>query len=549
MMKSISRSFAFAAVLSPFFATNESTAMEILAPEPSSFAAEVVRDDTTLHAGPGREFYATDKLAKGTRVEIFRRDEGGWLAIRPMESSFSWMKNSQLRITSDPATAEVVRDGAKSWIGSHRSNTKGFHHQVALKVGERVEILGKKTLASASGALETWYKIAPPAGEFRWIHPGQVQLLEERATLVAQTSTDQTSTDQTSTDRTSSDRTSSAQTSSAQTSSDRTSSELKFQSPRSAGSRQDPNSNSRTTTRTGFHEVAATTRPFTTTAPSSAEFHDAKLERLKRIDQTLAEIDTSDLSPFREPNKLPIQLTQQAEKVGSSPRQLEQQIEDFDQKLRRVEVNLSLMVANDVSKWRFNDLRLELAELIKNGETPLQRGRARLLLEKLEEFAKHANRRSDITASGNFDTAAVGEELRPVSDEVEPFQEPTLVRQVSLETNEAIGTGIASANSTGTTVSVLKGSFPANRPIVDETTYDGKGWLMPVYSRAGDAPRYALTDKNAKVLSFVTPAPGYNLHRYLKMRVGIYGQRSYLTEANTPHITAHRVIDLDRHIR
>ena len=41
-------------------------------------------------AGPGHRFYATDRLSRGTKVQIYREEPSGWLAIRPPEGSFSW---------------------------------------------------------------------------------------------------------------------------------------------------------------------------------------------------------------------------------------------------------------------------------------------------------------------------------------------------------------------------------------------------------------------------------------------------------------------------
>jgi hypothetical protein len=47
----------------------------------------------------------------------------------------------------------------------------------------------------------------------------------------------------------------------------------------------------------------------------------------------------------------------------------------------------------------------------------------------------------------------------------------------------------------------------------------------------------------------VTPAPGLNLHRYERRRVGLYGQKAQTRSLNAPHLTAHRLVDLERHAR
>ena len=45
-------------------------------------------------SGPGKNYYPTDKLHKGEKVEIYRHDPGGWCAIKPPRQSFSWVSAS-----------------------------------------------------------------------------------------------------------------------------------------------------------------------------------------------------------------------------------------------------------------------------------------------------------------------------------------------------------------------------------------------------------------------------------------------------------------------
>ena len=72
---------------------------------------------------------------------------------------------------------------------------------------------------------------------------------------------------------------------------------------------------------------------------------------------------------------------------------------------------------------------------------------------------------------------------------------------------------------------------------------------MKVHAADQPAPPYAILDDNGQVLEFVSPAPGLNLHRYIKKRVGIFGYQSYLADLKTPHITVYRIVDLARHER
>ena len=60
---------------------------------------------------------------------------------------------------------------------------------------------------------------------------------------------------------------------------------------------------------------------------------------------------------------------------------------------------------------------------------------------------------------------------------------------------------------------------------------------------------YAVVDEDGKPLCFVTPSPGMNIGRYVNKQVGLYGRRGYIESLKTPHVTAERVIDLDRVVR
>jgi hypothetical protein len=125
-------------------------------------AAKVVTAGAAVHSGPGDSYYLTDTLPEGESVEVYRRRDDGWCAIRPPADSFSWVFASNLQL-DDEGLGKVTKDNAASRIGSRLSSHRDVV-QVRLRKGETVKILGKDEQGS-----ETWYKIAPPAGEFRWV--------------------------------------------------------------------------------------------------------------------------------------------------------------------------------------------------------------------------------------------------------------------------------------------------------------------------------------------------------------------------------------------
>jgi hypothetical protein len=130
------------------------------------YTAYIRADNVRVRSVPNG--YATDQLDRGTQVEVYRRQDE-WCAIRPPAGSFSWVPERFLRLTGEPGVAEVTADGVESLVGS-KFDAPRYTWQVKLDQGELVELLGAKRIVSPQGqGEETWYKIAPPAGEFRWV--------------------------------------------------------------------------------------------------------------------------------------------------------------------------------------------------------------------------------------------------------------------------------------------------------------------------------------------------------------------------------------------
>src|SRR5262245_16165287 len=133
------------------------------------YDAYISTDQAQIIAGPGHRFYATDRLARGTKVEIYREEPSGWLAIRPPEGSFSWVPGDFVERLDDENLARV-KEPTGAWIGTSVEHVSEHQQQITLKMGELVQVLGEKTVAAKSGKEQTWLKIAPPAGEYRWVH-------------------------------------------------------------------------------------------------------------------------------------------------------------------------------------------------------------------------------------------------------------------------------------------------------------------------------------------------------------------------------------------
>lgn len=183
----------------------------------------------------------------------------------------------------------------------------------------------------------------------------------------------------------------------------------------------------------------------------------------------------------------------------------ENAVADFDSLAKMLDIRLSETVAKEPSQWKLAALRQDAESLLEQSDTTLRRGKARLMLENIKEFE-----RLQLGYAGLAD----------------PEADARLAEQL-----EAPDTASLTDSN----------DF--------DPRFDGRGWLLPVHSTRQASPPYALLDQKGQILTFVSPAPGLNLHRYLRKEVGIFGQRSRAEFLKKPHLTADRIVDMERHRR
>ena len=363
--------------------------------------------NTFVRSGPGIVHYASQQLTKGTTVEVWRHDPGGWCAVRPPDGSHSWVLREHVELTDDARVGKVNSDDARAWVGSTDESIAEYMWQVKLRRGEFVEILGTRQGVSADGGDEDWYKIAPPAGEFRWIQQKFLQ--------------------------------------------------------RQTKSESEPQWNHR----------ADASRP-------SAR---------KPLDN----------------------LVQQASATAEEP-VVNDAAESTSKQLVNLNIELSHIIAKEPRLWDLNQLRKGAVATIGGATTDLDRGQAKVLLDRIDEF-------------------------QTLKTSLESGTEPPAIAE-----DPAVGTvdTVERSNQLPPPTLQLNGVDPR---------FDGFGWLVPVVLRDENRPAYALVDNHGSIKQYVTPAPGFNLHRYLRQEIGIYGQRGYMPGIQKQHVTANRVVVLDRHRR
>lgn len=453
------------------------------------YTAYVAVEGAEAVAGPGHRFYVTQRLGRATKVEVYREEASGWLAIRPPAGSFSWVLAEVVAKVADQEHLGRVTEPTGSWIGTAIEKVSEHRQQVTLKEGEVVEILGERAVTGADGQKQTWLKIAPPAGEFRWIHLRDVSRQRPPAE-------DQP-----------------AESGPADSSLGQAARDAAAESPATESSEREPLNNSLKSRRESavtLHDIApAGQRPVANGATSQfASSKDAGdvgpvvgdgfvARRRRAGDQAPAALASPVVGPAALAAPPRSVAPRETLAGGVDGAEVVRQIE-------QIETDLSLMLSKDRSLWNLGPLKQRAERLVEQGAEPISRGRARLVLDKIKQF------------EGAFDVANFGP-----------------IRQASEATTA--GEPSQAAQSGGPT----------------DPKYDARGWLKPVISRKGDKPiaPFAVVDEDGKPVAFITPTAGLNLQSYLNKQVGVYGQRGYLEELKRPHVTAQRVIDLNRQWR
>lgn len=454
------------------------------------YTAKVIQKKIEVRSGPGLDFYATDYLKSGDIIEVHQTGADDWLAIRPPHGSYSWLPAKYVELTNEPHVGRIIATDLVPKIGSS-IGTERDAHQIKLKVGELVEVIEAKEVELENNrSFETWYKIAPPAGEFRWVHSrdverGNFKLAPPEEKIAASSDPK----------------------------------DLTQQQP--------------TTTEPTTPNANWTTKPFAV----------KPIEAVPNKNYASSAVPTETIT------------AQTAPLVRDRSSTWIQSEQPLEKQLMELELALSRQVLKPSDQWNFGDIISQSKGLLNVGKTPLERGKARLMIEKVQQF--EALRLRKIALKQGIIPQTINDSTDE-STEVELATNP--VRRTSL--NEELDTS-DTASPIDTSITGLLSSIANQLPIgsglagsgqVLDPRFDGKGWLMPVIKRSSKGrtsgqltPPYALTDEDGNVLQFVSPSPGVNLHRYLKQEVGIYGQMSPKGNYTRPHLTAHRIVVMSRH--
>lgn len=474
-------------------------------------------DDVYVRSGPGQDYYPTEKLKKGEIVEVYRHDPGGWYAVRPPASSYSWVSARYVREAGD-GLLEVTMDGVVARVGSTLNQARDVW-QVKLRKGELLEMLDP-----GPGESGAWYRVAPPSGEFRWVygryvHPvsgeGEVQEADGSVQVEPQPVARSRREDQS----------------------------VRPAHAEEMVSQRRPAYDGR---------VAEEPRRLRDEQPvaddeyvSEANAVRGDVASLRRTDgagvHRPASYQANDDRPARSPRNMEREpVGEPADAVADRPRARTRTTKaepparaekpgSISLELERLEAELAFAVAQEASIEQLQDLfdrAVDASDRVRNEKEAQQ---AEALIERIRRFAalrrqiENAEERMLLTIRQQ-QKAARAERARN-ADRAVSFAKP------------ADGEIAADYEPDAASVELV------------ESKFDGEGRLVPVYSKKIGAPQYALLDQENRVRAYVTAAPGVNLRAYEGRQIGIIGSRGYSAELKAPHVIAQRVEVLTARLR
>lgn len=173
-------------------------------------------------------------------------------------------------------------------------------------------------------------------------------------------------------------------------------------------------------------------------------------------------------------------------------------------KISELEMLLTREMTRNPDQWRFKTLEDQALAIQETTQKPAEKLQAERFLEKIRQCKRIRN---------NYESAYVSESSAALSSRY--------------SSSGPVGTGV-------------------EQDLLHSTTYDAYGWLNELVSSRGGTPSYVLEDDNGQIIYHIAGSPGLNLNRYLKSKVGVIGRRGYHRKLQLSHVTAERVVVLEK---
>ena len=511
-----------------------------LAEKSFPYAAVITANEADVQSGPDKDFYATTKLKQGTNVEVYRHDANGWCAIRPPANSFSWVAAEHVELTDDPTLARVINVPVKTRVGTEFSDIHDVEY-ISLRKGEVLKLLGSKTLKEASGDPRMrWFKIAPPAGEFRWVHEqtlrpinaATVEAIAPKVDPVARQSI----------------KTFDLATKTPSESNPKTIAPASFLKDLDEVAPNATDAFVELAGHTDSNDAASAPQPRTLATQPIAETTEpvgSSTLQAKSADET----QTANTHV----NAVTWQAVAAPTDILSAP-----EPRSFVDQYNALNVLLSRALLQDIKQWQFETVEQQAALLVQQADDTHQEELAHALQAKISELKELRERSIRVSstpvASEPIVAATAPQAAQPPTvgtiAQAEFDKEPETPSLLPSFQPDAEVTGpelpvrVKKSKATSS-MDVSKTKLqPAQEP--DNSVFDATGVLIAVQSRRTDMPRYALADSSGQLVRFVAGEHNADLNKYVNKKVGILGEVGFLRRFNKPVVVARQVVPIQR---
>lgn len=468
----------------------------------------VVKDGTiNVFSGPAEVHYVTDRLPIGEQVEVYRIDPQGWLAIRPPRGSFSLVPADALAKTEEPGIARVKYADVQAWVGTRlRSPTRPLW-QVKLNKDELVEVIGEQPRGNDSTDAIRWMRIAPPAGEFRWVRQEGVTRFQPLDVSSHEGPSSAFSPDEIPRKIVVGNVEALPIDEEQQNSSNITlvSGEEENSEEKSSNPMNPVESDSGDSTKIADGVNA----PREDKSAGNTSWPDGFVKRTADSNEVASQSEN-----LSDEGARPTNQTFQASPTGLVDQPLSN--DQLAQQIRLIEMQLTRMATYPTTQWDTAAFRRQAKELAAQSNSTSDQQRLSVLLAKLDQYDQLKTSRLAL------------EQLR--HEMLSPQPETAIENPVlDLALNE----------------DDPKRAEQARQAL---ETYEGTGFLNRLYTSNGvGRGGYVLQNEEGQVLRLVTPSPGVNLERYLNEKIAVQGKTTKHPKHTEPLIIADRVIVLDRH--
>ena len=393
--------------------------------------------------------------------------------------------------------AIVKKDGVQAWVGTRLAPVENPMWQVRLKQGEVLEVYSEvdRERLQLSEQQPTWLQIAPPNGEFRWIHQDNIKLLNPPSSPTSAPATSAPSEGAVPMDWSLDIEPTESETDSVTVNQGWQPATKRIESV--AGQRSEFVS----------HEAMLSA------PPESSPAANASLPA-SSSSGTRDEWDRSITIPARLMSNSSGNLGQASGSLrGSSTTPTSGQPAAWNQAtpVQQLEQQLTLEMLKQPAEWNLQAIAAQAQQLRSTTQDAMLAQQIDNLLQKIESCL-------EIQAGYRAAQGAPNSSILPGASALPTTQDTISAQAIRLVGGEAELSG----------------------------QYDAVGWLNELVRDSGmQKSTYVLQDENGKITHHVAAPPGLNLRRYLHQKVRIVGNRGFHQELKLDHVMAERVITID----